>query len=473
MRGRPDGEPRVPFPLSDVSNGEWCPRPPSAKQRLAARLIAEECDRRAHRHGMTRAQFLRTAAGTATAFWVLNLVHGLDQWGDAAALPVNPDLGAACELLDRHPFVMDVQLHHVDLNLPNPSRFCFIRFGERGQDASKPCAERTQLLGQANFVQEVFVGSETDVGVISGVPSGVLLPPQTMADTRDLVNHLAGSERALSQAMIDPKAPPGSSTALDSMEHQVRDLGAVALKCYTYNGNWWLDDERVSYPMLAEATRLGLGLINCHKGLPNLAFFPLSAEYVRTRDLPKVVRDWPGLKFCAYHAGYFPEEGGNSEFIRVARSLPRKYRRNLYAEIGSSFAITFLESPAKAAFFIGRLLATLGSRNILWGTDCVWWGSPQWLIDAFKTLQIPAPMRERYGFPPLTRKAKRRILGLNAARLYGVDPRARRCAIAADRIALERAVQGGFRAGRSLRAYGPRTRREFLAFLRNGASLPG
>ena len=57
----------------------------------------------------------------------------------------------------------------------------------------------------------------------------MLLPPQTMADTRDLVHHLAGSERALSQAMIDPKAPPGSSTALDSMEHRVRDLGAVAL----------------------------------------------------------------------------------------------------------------------------------------------------------------------------------------------------------------------------------------------------
>ena len=50
---RLEGEPRVPFPLSDVSNGEWCPRPPFAKQRLAARLIAEECDSRARRHGMT------------------------------------------------------------------------------------------------------------------------------------------------------------------------------------------------------------------------------------------------------------------------------------------------------------------------------------------------------------------------------------------------------------------------------------
>jgi len=84
---------------------------------------------------MTRAEFLRTAAGTATAFWVLNLVHGLDQWGDAAALPVNPDLGAACELLDRHLFVMDVQLHHVDLNLPNPSLF-----SARGTSCGGPTA---------------------------------------------------------------------------------------------------------------------------------------------------------------------------------------------------------------------------------------------------------------------------------------------------------------------------------------------
>src|SRR2546425_13229349 len=90
MRGRSGGEPRVPFPLCDVSNGEWCPRPPSAKQQLAARLIAEECDRRARRHGMARAQFLCTAAGTATAFWVLNLVHGLHQQGDAAVLPLTP-----------------------------------------------------------------------------------------------------------------------------------------------------------------------------------------------------------------------------------------------------------------------------------------------------------------------------------------------------------------------------------------------
>src|SRR5438132_12589387 len=39
MRARPDGEPRVPFPLSDVSNGEWCPA--TAVREAAARRPAD------------------------------------------------------------------------------------------------------------------------------------------------------------------------------------------------------------------------------------------------------------------------------------------------------------------------------------------------------------------------------------------------------------------------------------------------
>ena len=80
-------------------------------------------------------------------------------------------------------------------------------------------------------------------------------------------------------------------------------------------------------------------------------------------------------------------------------------------------------------------------------------------------------MQEKFGYPPLTTRAKRRILGLNAARLYGIDPRARRCAV--DGIDRMRAQQGGFRAGRSRRVYGPRPRREFLALLAHGARLGG
>jgi predicted TIM-barrel fold metal-dependent hydrolase len=484
-RRRNDDSETVPFPIAPVSNGEWCPKPITPKQRLAARLIAEETGTRARRLGLTRSEFLRTAAGTATAFLVLNRIHGLDAWGDDAALPVRKvhceDLAAGSELLDRKMFVMDVQTHHIDLELASATALCnaldFSAFA-RVLGATPSDVDCPEKLGQLNFVKEVLVDSQTSVAVISGVPNGVILSPDLMFRTRDLVNELAGSPRAITQAMIDPKRPPGSATSIDSLEHQVRDGSAKAIKCYTYNGNWRLDDEVVSYPMLEEARRLGIRLVNVHKGLAQL--FGQDPEYVRATDFPKVVHDWPDLDFCAYHSGYFfpgehPEGiAGIDEFVQVVQGMPRTERKRVYAEIGSTFATVLLSGgPEGAAHLIGTLLKTLGSKRILWGTDSIWWGSPQFAIDAFKTLEIPASMREEFGYPALTEKRRKRILGLNAARLYGVKKRDRRrlCTIPADRIEQVQAAVGGFRADRSLRTYGPRTRREFLALLRRDAAV--
>lgn len=468
MRHDPaDDDATTPFPVTPISNGEWWPRWDVAKARRTEKLITEEADTQAKRHGMTRAQFLRTAAGTATAFWVLNKVNGLAQSGDAAAMPISRaqcvDLDAGRELLDRREtFVMDVQTHHADTARFPGNTFCFLRFLDQ-----QGCQQNPEAIGQLNFVKETFVDSETTVGVISGLPNGVPLGPEVMAQTRDLVNQLAGSERCLSQAMIDPKTAPGSPTAIDSMEHQVRNLGGRALKCYTYSGNWRLDDEQIAYPMLAEAERLGLRLINVHKGLPAI-FAPGSEESVRTIDLPKAVNDFPRLSFCAYHSGYFQAGDhplgldGLTEFLQVVESIPPVQRRRVYAEIGSTFAVTLLQGPDQAAHLLGQLLRALGPRNILWGTDSIWWGSPQWLIDAFKTLQIPPAMQEEFGYPALTESTKKRILGINAARLYRVQRSRRRCSVPEDALEQLQVDQGGMRAGRSLRVYGAKTRREFM-----------
>jgi hypothetical protein len=311
-----DDEPAVPFPTSPVSNGEWTPRPITRRQRLANELITKAITAGAKRHGMTRKQFLRTAAATATAFAVLNKIDGGDSWGDNAILPLQPeqcdDLDAAKALFDKEVFVMDVQTHHIDLNGPAARAQCFLRFNfwmqqmaALGHKVSMSDLECPEVIGQMNFIKEMFVDSETTVAVLSGLPfSGLSIGPRRMAETRDLVNQLAGSERALSQAMIEPKAAPDSVTGINSFERQVNEFGARGLKVYTYAGNWRLDDEAVSYPMLTEAQRLGIKIVNCHKGLP-ATFAPGSEETVRTTDFPKVVRDWPKLKFCAYHSGYF------------------------------------------------------------------------------------------------------------------------------------------------------------------------
>jgi predicted TIM-barrel fold metal-dependent hydrolase len=425
---------------------------------------------------MTRKQFLRTALATATAFAVMNKVYGLDSSGGAAAMPLGKDfcndLDAARERLDRKFFVVDVQQHHADIptlsTMTDPANVCFLRFVGRAA-----CQRDPNIIGQLNYIKEVFVDSQTDVGVISGLPGDLLqiCGPSAMAATRDLVNELAGSERAISQVVCDPKAPPSRNTSIDTLEYQVRELKGRALKCYTYSDSGWRLDDDNGNRMIAEAHRLGLRLVNVHKGLPAI-FAPGSPETVRTIDFPGVVQTWQDMKFCAYHSGFFQDgthpEGldGLTEWLQVIQSIPPKLRKNVYTEIGSTFAFTFLDGdngPEKAAHLLGSLLKALGPKNILWGTDCIWWGSPQFLIDAFMCLEISEKLQNDFGYPPLTLRTKKRILGENAAKLYRLKPKQKRRPVDLDRLQQVQVAQGGHRAGRSLRWYGAQTRREFLA----------
>src|SRR5262249_59814093 len=112
-------------------------------------------------------------------------------------------------------------------------------------------------------------------------------------------------------------------------------------------------------------------------------------QSVRTLVFPKVVHDWPRLKFCAYHSGFFqagthPEgKDGLTEWLEIVASIPKKQRRRVYTEIGSSFAINLLDGPDQAAHFMGQLLKAFGSKHILWGTAAIWLGSPPRLRDGF------------------------------------------------------------------------------------------
>jgi len=93
---------------------------------------------------------------------------------------------------------------------------------------------------------------------------------------------------------------------------------------------------------------------------------------------------------------------------------------NVYGELGSTWYLV-ARRPEEAAHVMGTLLRCVGEDRILWGTDSIWYGSPQSLIDAFRAFTIPERMQEEFGYPPLTDRAKDKILSTNAAALYGVD----------------------------------------------------
>jgi predicted TIM-barrel fold metal-dependent hydrolase len=60
----------------------------------------------------------------------------------------------------------------------------------------------------------------------------------------------------------------------------------------------------------------------------------------------------------------------------------------------------------------------LDEDRILFSSDYAIW-QPKWLVEQFVDFQIPEDMQSEYG--ELTPDIKRKILGLNAAKLYGID----------------------------------------------------
>ena len=107
---------------------------------------------------------------------------------------------------------------------------------------------------------------------------------------------------------------------------------------------------------------------------------------------------------------------------------------NVYCEIGSFFNTLSVIDPVMAAHGLGKNIKYYGSDHVVWGTDCLWWGSPQWGIDALKRFQISDEMCERFGYKKITKEDKAKIFGLNAAKLYKVDVKAKRNALPPDAL---------------------------------------
>lgn len=70
---------------------------------------------------------------------------------------------------------------------------------------------------------------------------------------------------------------------------------------------------------------------------------------------------------------------------------------NVYPELGSFFNVLVIANPILAMHGVGKNIKTYGVDRVIWGTDCLWWGSPQWCIDAFKRFQISDELCENFG----------------------------------------------------------------------------
>ena len=458
-----------PVPTRVVSNEEYVPVPQTREQAQVASLLHETATRHARRLGVSRRAFLESSTGMAAAFLAFNAVFGRVFDVD----PVEALESAATEA--RAPagqFVFDIQTHHVAAPRQFPPLLRLRALGRQWNAALHQDRGTMDELYLANYIKEIFLDSDTTVAVLSGIPSATdasnILPPDEIARTLDVINQLAASQRLVAHGLVTPNKGPAD---LDEMRRQAQQLKIGAWKGYTGLAfgdpprPWRVDDEKVAYPMLALSRQLEIKNICLHKGLPLQGGV---RDAWHPRDLERAAKDFPDLNFIVYHSAFLdlaawigatPERFHPPARVDWVTDLCDIRRRNptltnIYAELGSTFGQMVITAPMLCGHVLGMLIQTFGADHVLWGTDSIWWGSPQWQIEAFRRFTMPAPLMEAFGYRPLTPEVKTQILGLNAARVYGVDPNVHRNAIPADFVSKLKAAYRHDGPAPSLTQYG-------------------
>jgi predicted TIM-barrel fold metal-dependent hydrolase len=479
----------LPIPARPVSSDEFMPAPRSARQReFEARALAYG-DGLAAQQGLTRRRFFQSAAGMAAAFLAMNDTFG-PLFGVSRAEAAEPERAAQRAASLSGQFIMDMHTHflHDRTRLAGfvRSREAVGRAGWNPALAGKP--QTLEDLKYANYVKEVFLDSDTKVALVSGSashdPLDWFLSNEEKRDARARINATAGgTRRALSHLIFTPGVPG----ALERFERELAELRPDSIKGYTIGDNtnkpmakwpWRMDDEALAYPYYERALKAGIRNICVHKGLfpPHVERqYPHLLAYSRVDDVGRAARDWPQLNFVIYHAGYRYAAGGRTEdawaqvqasgrvdWVTDLAEIPgREGVTNIYADLGQIFAQSTMADPHLAAFMLGTLIRGLGVERVVWGTDAIWTGSPQWQIEALRRLEIPEDMQRRHGFAPLGAAdgaVKNAIFGANNARLYDYTP-AQRLALAGDRLSAARAAYEAAGTSRSNIAWGY-TRRE-------------
>jgi predicted TIM-barrel fold metal-dependent hydrolase len=466
---------RSPIPTQIVSNGEFNPLPQTRHQRRVEARVKDLATELSRRHGMSRRQFLASSAGMAAAFLAMNEVFGsvFDVSRAEAAAPGVADERAAA-LTGQ--FIVDVQTHFVRDDFKQEGLLDLAKFARQHWNPALVSENSLARFKFENYVKEVFVDSDTKVALLSGAPfddpSWDLLSNDQIAAARAAINRIAGSRRLLAHSVFTPK----KTGWLDEVDRAIAQLRPDSWKGYTIGdplfpsklGSYWrLDDEKVVYPFYEKIVKAGITTVCIHKGLLPADYeksWPGVWEYNTVWDLGKAAKDWPQITFVIYHSALRAfleapdaalaefEQSGRIKWATDLAEIPAKYGvSNVYGEIGTAFANSAVANPRFAAAFMGTLVRGLGADHVVWGSDSVWYGSPQWQIEAMRRLEIPEEMLKQHGFAPLGPAdglVKSAIFGGNAARLYNIQVRTARGAITKDKIAAIKAeyiAAGGMR----------------------------
>lgn len=228
-----------------------------------------------------------------------------------------------------------------------------------------------------------------------------------MSTNAFMMNEIAPYEgRMYLEANCGPVVRRGVEHAIWELEYLYKERDAKLCKVYAPE-DVPLNDKRM-WPFYEKACELGVPL-TIHTGMSYVC--PQPTSHTVPVLLDDVMLDFPDLQIIAYHMGWPYTE----ELIGLAGK-----HENLYLSL-SGIIGWFAHSPYRGYHTIGTALQWVPSTKIVMGLDLAFDDMGK-AVDYIRNYKMPDELKEKWGFKDLTHEDKANILGLNLARLTGIDP---------------------------------------------------
>jgi hypothetical protein len=285
---------------------------------------------------------------------------------------------------------------------------CFHAYMGLGPAETHWPLEKFMKYSEEDFVKDMFEDGGVDVGIFQStyLKEWYTTGFNTAEKNADLAAKYPG--KLIVNGRFDPRE---NEAGLQRLEEDAKRYNLRGAKLYTaewYKGSrgWRLDDEMCK-PFYEKCQELGIKNLHVHKG-PTI--WPLDKDAFDPRDVDQAATDNPELNFIIEHSGIPRIE----DFCFMAVQEP-----NVYAGLAVVIGALMHARPRFFAKVMGELLFWVGEDKVLFGSDYAIW-EPKWQIEGFLDWNYPDdPAYSDY--PEVTNATRRKILGLNAAALYGIE----------------------------------------------------
>jgi predicted TIM-barrel fold metal-dependent hydrolase len=267
--------------------------------------------------------------------------------------------------------------------------------------------EKFQKYSEDDFVQDVFEDGGAEVAILQSTYLKEWYKTGFNTATENYKLAEKYPEKIIVNGRFDPRE---GEAGLKELEEDAKRYNLKGVKCYTaewYKGSrgWTLADDECK-PFYEKLKELGIKNVHVHKG-PTI--WPLDKDAFDVKDVDIAATSNPELNFVVEHVGLPRIE----DFCFMATQEP-----NVYAGLAVVLGGLMHARPRFFAKVMGELLFWVGEDKMLFGSDYAIW-EPKWQIDGF--LEWDYPDDEYSDYPRVTDATRRKILGLNAAKLYGIE----------------------------------------------------